>query len=353
MRIVELFSGIGAQTLALKNLGIEHTSICCEWDSTIHKIYEAIHGSTPNLGDITKVTDLPNCDLMTYSFPCQDISILGNQKGLEKGSGTRSGLLWEIERLLQKKYDENKSLLPKVLLLENVKQLVSPKHKDEFDKWLTFLSTIGYCSTWKVINSADYGIPQNRERVFVISTLKKHTYFPTDKKKFNTLNSCMLSDKDVMEEYGDIYYFKNNKMRERIIKTINNTQSTNSTKRIYGSESTVHALTTQGSHPGNFGAILYSSELAGDYPFRVKVKGLSEKEIYNLDLGFNVDTIRLATPREAFRLMGFTNIDYENATNFMRQENISINKCYHVAGNSIVVPVLESIFREIFKMNDI
>ena len=100
MKIVELFSGIGAQTQALKNLSIGHTSICCELEESIHGIYQAIHGDTPNLGDITKVQDLPDCDLLTYSFPCQDISVLGNQKGFSKGSGTRSGLLWEVERLL-------------------------------------------------------------------------------------------------------------------------------------------------------------------------------------------------------------------------------------------------------------
>jgi DNA (cytosine-5)-methyltransferase 1 len=344
MKIVELFSGIGAQTQALKNLGIDHVSTCCEWDDTIHSIYEAIHGKTPNLGDITKVESLPDCDLLTYSFPCQDLSILGNQKGLGKGSGTRSGLLWEIERLLR-----NKKNLPKILLLENVKQLVSPKNINDFNAWLEFLTSIGYSHDWKVINSADYGVPQGRERVFVLSVLSSEPIkLPDIKKECPPLKAFMANSKEVIKEYGDIHFFKNAEMRERIYKTINNTQSTNSTKRIYGTHSIVHALTTQGSHPGNFGAILYSQELKEDTPFRAIVKGMPIEEIYNTDLGFDVDSIRLATPREVFRLMGFSETAFEDARDYMLENNISINKSYHVAGNSIVVPVLEEIFKQAY-----
>lgn len=347
MKVVELFSGIGAQTQALKNLGIGHTSICCEWDDAVHGIYQAIHGVTPNLGDITKVQDLPDCDLLTYSFPCQDISVLGNQKGFGKGSGTRSGLLWEVERLLGVKAKNKK--LPKTLLLENVKQLVSPKNIENFNLWLDFLSGIGYNNTWKIINSADYGIPQNRERVFVVSTLKEKFEFVPPKVKRNTLGNFMDSDKEVMNEFGDIHYMKNAKMRERILKTVNNTQSTNSTKRIYGTQSTIHALTTQGSHPGNFGAVLYSSELSDCFPLREKIKGWDELDIVGEDFGFNLDTIRLATPREVFRLMGFSDVAYKLAKKHMLDNDMSINNFYHVSGNSIVVPVLEDIFRSIYE----
>ena len=342
MKIVELFSGIGAQTQALKNLSIGHTSICCEWDKTIHSIYESIHGQTQNLGDITKVDVLPECDLLTYSFPCQDISVLGNQKGFSKNSGTRSGLLWEVERLLK-----TSKKLPTTLLLENVKQLVSPKNIDNFNAWLKFLSSLGYENSWAVLDSQDYGIPQKRERVFVVSSLKKKFHF-TVSAKANTLGNFMDSDKDVMKEFGDIHYYLNEQMKTRILKTINNTQSTNSTKRIYGTQSITHALTTQGSHPGNFGAVLYSSELNYDYPLREKLKGLSESEINKVDIGFNIDTIRLATPREVFRLMGFGEGAYKLAKAYMVSNDISINKFYHVSGNSIVVPVLESIFKELY-----
>ena len=342
MKLVELFSGIGAQTQALKNLSIGHTSVCCEVDKKIHGIYESIHGTTPNLGDITKVEELPECDLLTYSFPCQDLSILGNQKGLDRNSGTRSGLLWEVERLLKKS-----KKLPTTLLLENVKQLVSPKNMDNFNEWLNFLSSLGYHNTWTILDSQDYGVPQKRERVFVVSSLVKKFHF-TVSSISNTLYNFMDSDKDVMDEFGDIHYYKNKDMKNRIIKTINNTQSTNSTNRIYGTQSITHALTTYGSHPGNFGAVLYSSELSDSFPLRSKVKGMDVVSMEKEDLGFNLDTIRLATPREVFRLMGFGDGAYKLAKAHMIANKINVNNFYHVSGNSIVVPVLESIFKEIY-----
>ena len=100
LRIVELFAGIGAQAMALEQLGIPFESTVCEIDNNAYKAYCAIHGDTPNLGDITKVEHLPDCDLMTYSFPCQDLSVAGKRKGMSEGSGTRSSLLWEVSRLL-------------------------------------------------------------------------------------------------------------------------------------------------------------------------------------------------------------------------------------------------------------
>ena len=100
LRIVELFAGIGAQAMALEQLGIPYESTVCEIDRNAYASYCAIHGDTPNLGDITKVEHLPDCDLMTYSFPCQDLSVAGKRRGMSEGSGTRSSLLWEVSRLL-------------------------------------------------------------------------------------------------------------------------------------------------------------------------------------------------------------------------------------------------------------
>lgn len=166
LRLIELFAGIGSQTQALTNIGIAHKVVAIsEIDKYAIQSYEAIHGIANNLGDIRKIEELPDADLWTYSFPCQDISVAGKGAGIKEG--TRSGLLFEVERLLR--VASEKGTLPKYLLLENVKNLVSKKFKADFDKWLDFLAELGYTNYWKVLNAKDYGIPQNRERVFCVS----------------------------------------------------------------------------------------------------------------------------------------------------------------------------------------
>src|SRR5574344_96908 len=170
IKVFEAFSGIGTQRMALRNLGIEHEVVAiAEIDKFAIKSYEAIHGETNNLGDISKINmeDIPDHDLFTYSFPCTDISVAGKGLGLDEGSGTRSGLLWECQKVIYGKR-------PKYLLLENVKNLVGKKHKHNFDKWLEWLEEQGYTNYWQVLNAKDYGIPQNRERVFVVSILGEH-----------------------------------------------------------------------------------------------------------------------------------------------------------------------------------
>ncbi len=216
LKVIELFSGIGAQTQALKNLGIEHEVIgVSEIDKYAVASYEAIHGKTHNFGDITKIKNLPYCDLLTYSFPCTDISIAGKQEGLSKGSGTRSGLLWEVERLL-----ENMEVKPKYLLLENVKNLVGKKHKEDFDKWLLRLEELGYKNYWKIINSKEY-IAQNRERVFVVSIRKDvENSFTFDKVKKGN-NTLKLKDL-LLSEVDEKYYLDDNKVKSLIDKVKEN-----------------------------------------------------------------------------------------------------------------------------------
>lgn len=159
MRILELFAGYGSQRLALENLGFDVVSDISEIDTNAIKAYNCLHGQTRNLGDITKVNlcELSDYDLITYSSPCQDFSTAGLQKGGEKGSGTRSSLLWECEKIIA-------YCKPKYLLLENVKNLVGEKFKPCFDKWLKVLENLGYNSYWQVLNAKDFGVPQQRER---------------------------------------------------------------------------------------------------------------------------------------------------------------------------------------------
>ena len=173
IKYLSLFSGIGAFESALTNLGVDYEVVnYCEIDKFASKSYSAIHGipETKNLWDITKVNifNLPtDIDLVTYGFPCQDISLAGHQKGLfnEDGSLTRSGLFF-------KALDVIEYCKPKVAIAENVKNLVGKKFKPQFDIVLDSLDKAGYNNYWKVLNAKDYGIPQNRERVFIVSIRK-------------------------------------------------------------------------------------------------------------------------------------------------------------------------------------
>ena len=172
IRVIELFAGIGAQASALERLGIEHERVAvAEWNDRTYKVYCALHGHTPNLGDITKVEHLPECDLLTYSSPCQDISIAGHKAGLKQGSGTRSATLWDVGRLLEDMRERD--ILPEVLLMENVDSITFKHARPDLDMWIRQLELLGYTNSWAIINAKDHGIPQNRRRFFMVSTLNK------------------------------------------------------------------------------------------------------------------------------------------------------------------------------------
>ena len=216
LRVFEAFSGYGSQSIALRNLGIEHEVVAIsEIDKYAIKVYETIHGPTLNLGDISKidVNDIPQHDLFTYSFPCQDLSVAGKQKGL--GEGTRSGLLYECEKVIE-------HCRPKYLLLENVKNLVGKKFKADFDKWLEYLEGLGYTNYWKVLNAKNYGVPQNRERVFVVSILGEHE--PFEFPKPIPLDKCIA---DILEEQVDDKYYLSEEIQKRF-------KITNQNKNILG-----------------------------------------------------------------------------------------------------------------------
>ena len=200
LKVIELFAGIGAQRKALERAGIEHEVIAIsEIDKYALKVYETLHGKPNNLGDITKIDKLPKADLWTYSFPCTDISISGRLGGLEKGSGTHSSLLWEVERLI--KVSNLNAELPKYLLMENVKNLVSKRFKPYFDEWCDFLSGLGYKNYYKILNAKDYGIPQNRERVFMVSILDANAMYQFPKEIELDTKLCDYLEKEVDEKY--------------------------------------------------------------------------------------------------------------------------------------------------------
>lgn len=215
IRLIELFAGIGSQAKALKNIGtdFEHYKVV-EFDKYAIASYNAIHNTNFVTQDITKIkgseleiVDTNKfCYIMTYSFPCQDLSLAGKQAGMTKGSSTRSGLLWEVERLL----NETKEL-PQILLMENVPQVHGKKNIQDFEKWIEYLQSKGYSNYWKDLNAKDYGIPQNRNRTFMVSILGSYEYeFP---KPFE----LKLRLKDMLEENVDENYYLSEKNITKII----------------------------------------------------------------------------------------------------------------------------------------
>ena len=214
IKLLSLFSGVGAFEKALERLRVEYDLVnYCEVDKYASKAYALIHNCSEerNLGDITKVDahSLPHdIDLITYGFPCQDISLAGKQKGFtdEEGNKTRSGLFFDALRII----DETK---PKVAIAENVKNLVSKKFKNEFEIVLNSLDQAGYNSYYKVINAKDCGIPQNRERVFIVSIRK-------DIDPFNIMfgfpfpekEELKLRLKDMLEDEVDEKYYLSDAM---------------------------------------------------------------------------------------------------------------------------------------------
>lgn len=211
MRVLSLFSGIGAFEVALDELGIEwELDHYCEIDKYASQSYNCIHGTTDedNLKDVTNIdySKIGEVDLVTYGFPCQDISLAGNQKGFfdEDGNLTRSGLFFNAADIIR-------HTNPKFAIFENVKNLTGKKFKVEFETVLSTLDELGYNTYWKVLNAKDYGIPQNRERVFGISIRKdidKGYTFPQGFK-------LTLRLKDMLEEQVEEKYYLSNQVQER------------------------------------------------------------------------------------------------------------------------------------------
>ena len=268
IRLIELFGGYGSQSLALKYLGVpfEHYRLS-EWAVKSIQAYKDMHNhddhtdyskelsveqvrkwlygrissdyNTPmtneqinrlsekqvrtiynnmqashNVGSITQITaaDLNVVDtgkftyIMTYSFPCQDLSNAGQQKGMSKGSGTRSGLLWEVERLLGEMTER-----PQILLMENVPQVVGSTGIKDFAKWIERLEQFGYKNYWQCLNAKDYGMPQNRNRCFMVSLLGDYFYsFPNPMK-------LQVRLKDFLDKRVDEKYYLSDKTVEMFI----------------------------------------------------------------------------------------------------------------------------------------
>ncbi len=236
MKMLSLFSGIGAFETALDNLGLDYELVgYCEIDKYASKSYSAIHNvpESMNLGDITKINEkeLPkDIDLITYGFPCQDISLAGKQKGLfnEDGTQTRSGLFFEALRIIEETQ-------PRVAIAENVKNLVGKKFKEQFEIVLDSLEKAGYVNRWTVLNAKDFGVPQNRERVFIVSIRKDiddglfefPQGFPLELRLKDVLESevdekfYLDVDKSKIQKIGENYYYPESELKVNTVCNVN------------------------------------------------------------------------------------------------------------------------------------
>lgn len=224
VQLGSLFSGVGAFEEALQDLGIPYDlAYFCEIDRYAAQSYCQAHNINPdlNIGDITKVdpTKLPReLDLITYGFPCQDISVAGYGKGFShEGKQTRSGLFYNAMDIIEETE-------PRIAIAENVKNLVSKKFKKEFNIVLASLELAGYENNWKVLNSCDYEVPQNRERVFIVS-LQGGSNQRNELFYFGEPRPLTLRLGDVLEESVDEkYYLSKKQIANLIASTYNSTK---------------------------------------------------------------------------------------------------------------------------------
>lgn len=369
LKVFETFSGIGAQAKALKNAKINYEIVATsDWFINAILSYDAINCSdelikiptydeqlkylnkftfskdsvkpcsslkgltkneierlyiankrTKNLGSIIDInpSDIPDHDLLTYSFPCQDLSTGGKTRGMKKGSGTRSGLLWEIERILNGLSEERR--LPKFLLMENVKAILAPSNAEDFEMWKNFLKKLGYKNEVMVFSGIDFGVPQDRERCFMLSVLNgKNEVLSNIRKK-------RLKKEDIFNflrlDYSNPIY-KREADEAQLPRTISREKMWNTNKRDINNITYFNTITCNMDRQNNSGMIEYKGP-----------KG---------------DSYRLLTMREAFLMMGFTEEDYEK----VRDLGLSYRKMNKLIGNSIIVPILEKIFKQMIKEID-
>lgn len=391
LKILELFAGIGACSKALENLDIPHTIVdAVEIEPKAICSFNAIHNTNFEAQNITEWDKDIQIDLIMHGSPCQDFSIAGKQAGGDEGTGTRSSLMYETVRIVEK-------LKPKYVVWENVKNLISDKHKHNFDNYINQMGNLGYNSYYRLLNSKNYGIPQNRERIFTISIRKDiddGTFrFPEKQRLKIRLKDLLDSDVDIkyylttrgIDEFvrnEELFINHKNIGRTHIRNTllgeveedpqciqvgnlcgelwdkgresclrIYSTEGISPTLMTFHGQDTVKVLTRKHgvSEPHQSNQV-FSSEgiartlMADDYKEPLKVLETKEGEY----------RIRKLTPLEYYRLQGFNDEDFHKAKKalndkFFNGEDRSNSALYTQAGNSITVNVLMEIFKKLFK----
>lgn len=369
LRVFEAFAGIGAQRTALDRLKIDYEIVgISEWFIEALHCYCSIHENysdefvvpskqdqldylnkftfskdsinptrlellndkelkklyisnklSKNFGSITEIkgSELPDFDLLVYSFPCQDLSTGGNNGGMGRNSGTRSGLLWEIERILLELNKENR--LPEYLLLENVFTITADSHIEDLNEWLGFLESLGYSNDEVIkLNALDFGVPQNRNRAFIASHLGSNLNIASkidinfEKRPISNFLKTDYTNETYREE-ADEAQLKKTPSREKMWE-LNGMEITE--------ETIINTITTNMDR--TYCAALFE---------------------YDGPLG---NTFRRPTIREAFLMMGFTEEEYERTKSL----NFSYRKMNKLIGNSIVVDVISAVLKAMFIGSD-
>ena len=377
LRVFTSFSGYDSQLMALRDIGADYE--CVGWseiDKWAIKAHDAVFPELAgrNYGDITKIdwNAVSDFDLFTYSFPCTDISIAGKQKGFDEGSDTRSSLLWACRQPIASKR-------PKFLLMENVKALASEKYRPLFLKWESWLRSLGYVNYTEVLNAKDYGVPQNRERVFMLSILNGCWYeFPHPVRLEKRL-------KDVLELEVDEKYYLSETMLKFLQKQTGRNEPFKPAKiaDLNGVAMTinarVHKMSKQDNYVMQIGATKQTDWNRQQYrvydptgispTITTKSGGGLEPKILMRGRGFNkggeadlpgtitgsaweqnnlldyADCIRRLTPRECLRLMDVSDSDI----NKIQAAGISDTQQYKLAGNSIVKAPMMGIFKNMLR----
>jgi len=361
IRLVSLFSGIGAFEKALDKLNIPYELVgYCEIDKYASKAYSIVHDvpETMNWRDITKVDEKSiekPIDLITYGFPCQDISRAGKERGLfdENGKKTRSGLFFDALRIINE-------TRPKVALAENVKNLTGEKFKEQFKTVLDSLDEVGYNNYWRVLNAKDYGMPQARERVFIVSIRKDLDNGKFSFPKPTKLTKCM---EDFLETSVDRSYYvpedklknmeKNDSKKEWDLKERSLWHIDTGWSWIPDSLDYEKSLVNIDRSCLQVAYMNYSSYEMSNRVYSPKgcCPTLMASSMGNESSSCKImvnDGVRMLTEREYLRLTGFDDKDVDA----LKRNNFPVARMYKVAGNSIVVNVLEALFKSIYSGNE-
>ena len=286
IKLLELFGGIGACSKALENLGIDYEIVdYVEIDKYAVDSYNAIHNTNFKPQDITKWDKNINVDLIMHGSPCQDFSLAGKQAGGDEGSGTRSSLMYETIRIVEK-------LKPKYVVWENVKNILSKKHIHNFNAYLETMENLGYTNYYQVLNAKDYGIPQNRERVFTISILGNENF------EFPEKQELKLKLKDMLEENVDEKYYLSDDKIDRISHW---KAYQKPFKKVQGNNSIVPTLTARGAGEEHSGMITYCNNLEETTDLQEKCLNIKNATKKGYIEAFNGDGIDLSYPNSKTR----------------------------------------------------